>query len=157
MYKSVIKVILLGCLLMNTASVYARYIKVSNSGISVSDNAVMGNGPDDWACTYDNDSKLLWEVKTDDGGMRDKDWSYIWYDPEQAHIGGITGVEQNRFNSFNCENNGFCNTNDYKNRLNNVFQSSFIHTKHNTAQLVILQGKSTRILLFYKVNQQLRQ
>lgn len=32
---------------------------------------VMGSGPDDWGCVYDNISKLTWENKTTDGGLHD--------------------------------------------------------------------------------------
>lgn len=28
----------------------------------------LGNGPNDWGCTYDNISQLAWEMKTADGG-----------------------------------------------------------------------------------------
>ena len=31
-----------------------------------------------WACVLDNRSGLIWEVKTDDGGVRDKDNEYRW-------------------------------------------------------------------------------
>ena len=31
-----------------------------------------------WACVLDNRSGLIWEVKTDDGGARDKDNEYRW-------------------------------------------------------------------------------
>ena len=31
-----------------------------------------------WACVLDNRSGLIWEVKTDDGGARDKDNKYRW-------------------------------------------------------------------------------
>lgn len=115
MYKSVIKVILLGCLLVNTASVFAEYIKVSNSGKSLPSSARLGIGVDDWACTYDTKKRLLWEVKTDDGQIRDKDWAYIWYNPSST---GVKGDEQNDYYSANCEKGGFCNTDDYKNRVN---------------------------------------
>jgi hypothetical protein len=31
-------------------------------------------------CVKDNVTGLTWEVKTDDGGLHDKDWTYTWYD-----------------------------------------------------------------------------
>ena len=30
-------------------------------------------------CVRDNVTGLVWEVKTDDGGLHDKDWTYTWY------------------------------------------------------------------------------
>ena len=44
-----------------------------------------GNGnyaSDPWSCVRDNHTGLIWEVKTDDGGIHDKDNTYPW--------GGIT-------------------------------------------------------------------
>ena len=32
---------------------------------------VLGGGPNDWACTYDNITQLTWEMKTTDGGVHD--------------------------------------------------------------------------------------
>ena len=37
-----------------------------------------------WSCVLDNVTGLIWEVKTDDGGLRDKDNKYEW--------GGITAI-----------------------------------------------------------------
>lgn len=33
-----------------------------------------------WACVRDNVTKMVWEVKTDDGGTHDKKWTYYFYD-----------------------------------------------------------------------------
>lgn len=35
----------------------------------------------DWACTLDTQTNLMWEVKTSDKGIHDKNWTYSWYDP----------------------------------------------------------------------------
>mgnify|MGYP007050450026 CR=1 FL=1 len=56
------------------------YTKIANDGRELPADAVLGSGPGDWACTRDNVTGLLWEVKTDDGGLRDRDWTYTWYD-----------------------------------------------------------------------------
>lgn len=34
----------------------------------------------DWSCVLDSHIGLVWEVKTDDDGLRDKDWLYTSYD-----------------------------------------------------------------------------
>ena len=39
---------------------------------------------DPWSCVRDNVTGLIWEVKTDDGGVHDKDNKYIW--------GGLTAI-----------------------------------------------------------------
>ena len=53
------------------------YTKIANDGSVLSDSAKLGTNPTDWACTKDNKTGLIWEVKTTDGGLHDKDKSYI--------------------------------------------------------------------------------
>jgi hypothetical protein len=54
------------------------YTKIANNGSALSDDAKLGTNPTDWACTKDNKTGLIWEVKTDDDGLRDKDKYYNW-------------------------------------------------------------------------------
>ncbi len=62
-----------------------RYIKIANNGTRLPDTASLGAGPTDWACTFDNTTRLTWEVKTTDGGLRDINKTYTNYDdPTQA-------------------------------------------------------------------------
>jgi hypothetical protein len=56
------------------------YTKIANNGSSLPDSAVLGTNPTDWACTKDNKTGLIWEVKTSDGGLRDKNNFYTNYD-----------------------------------------------------------------------------
>jgi len=44
-----------------------------------------------WDCVRDNVTGLIWEIKTDDGGLRDKDWYYTWYNSDPATNGGDAG------------------------------------------------------------------
>jgi VCBS repeat-containing protein len=37
-----------------------------------------------WSCVRDNVSGLMWEVKTNDGGLRDHDWKYVWHVPDSV-------------------------------------------------------------------------
>jgi hypothetical protein len=67
------------------------YTKIANNGSTLSDSAKLGTGAKDWACTKDNNTGLIWEVKTDDGGLRDKDWGYSWYEPDASKNGGFEG------------------------------------------------------------------
>src|SRR5690606_34936481 len=64
------------------------YTKIANDGSELPPDAALGSGPGDWACTRDNVTGLVWEVKTDDGGQRDKDWLYTWYYANPADNGG---------------------------------------------------------------------
>ncbi|MCH8533211.1 MAG: DUF1566 domain-containing protein [Saccharospirillum sp.] len=45
-----------------------------------------------WDCVRDNHTGLIWEVKTTDGGLRDKDNTYTWYNSTGINDGGIPGV-----------------------------------------------------------------
>jgi hypothetical protein len=59
---------------------FTTYSKVANSGADLPASAPLGSGAGDWACTRANSSGLLWEVKTDDGGLRDWGKTYTNYD-----------------------------------------------------------------------------
>jgi len=41
-----------------------------------------------WSCVKDNSSGLIWEVKSDDGGLRDKDNVYTWSEA-QAYVQSV--------------------------------------------------------------------
>ena len=53
-------------------STHSDYTKLDARGNKLPDSAKS------WACVLDNRSGLVWEVKTDDGGARDKDNIYRW-------------------------------------------------------------------------------
>jgi hypothetical protein len=62
------------------------FSKIANDGSPLPAGAGFGSNPGDWACTYDNTSGLLWEVKVDDvNHLRHKDWTYSWYDSDGSH------------------------------------------------------------------------
>jgi hypothetical protein len=46
-----------------------------------------------WDCVLDKKTKLIWEEKTNNGGLRDKNWTYTWYDPNQETNGGSVGYQ----------------------------------------------------------------
>jgi hypothetical protein len=66
------------------------YTKISNSGAELPASATLGSSPNDWACTRDNLTWLIWEVKTNDGGLRHRNHTYTWYDPNSPD--GIPGT-----------------------------------------------------------------
>jgi hypothetical protein len=66
------------------------YSKISNSGAVLPATAALGSAPDEWACTRDNVTGLLWEVKTT-SGLRDESHAYSWYmtgDPDGVNGAG---------------------------------------------------------------------
>jgi hypothetical protein len=59
-------------------------------------------------CVRDNVTGLIWEVKTDDGGLRDQDWTYTWYDSVHNY-GGNAGTAS----GGTCLTSGRCDTEKY--------------------------------------------
>jgi hypothetical protein len=71
--------------LLDSPALADRYTKIAHSGSTLPDSAVLGSAASDWACTRDNTSGLIWEVKTSDGGLRDRNRTYTDYDdPSQT-------------------------------------------------------------------------
>ncbi len=69
-----------------------------------------------WSCVKDNITGLIWEVKTDDGGLRDRDHSYTWYNSDSNTNGGNAGTE----NGGTCVDTVNCDTEKYVVRVNEV-------------------------------------
>lgn len=68
----------------------------------------------DWACMRDNVTGLVWEVKTDDGGLRDGGNHYTWYHPDPKVNGGAPGAEE----GVDCKGGIKCNTHAYTQAVN---------------------------------------
>ncbi len=62
------------------------FTKVAADGTALSASASA------WPCVKDNVTGLIWEVKTDDGGLHDKDWTYSWYSTDSTQNGGSPGT-----------------------------------------------------------------
>jgi len=85
------------------------FTKLDANGNDLSENA------SDWSCVRDNHTGLVWEVKTDDGGLSDKDNTYTWYNPDPNTNGGDSGSQD----GGNCVGSS-CDTNSFVNSLNRV-------------------------------------
>lgn len=87
----------------------ARYLKLDIGGNELPANATS------WSCVKDKETGLIWEAKTDDGGLRDKDWRF-----RHAHnFGGYaSNIDYN--NNVLCQNVGSssCDAYTYVNALN---------------------------------------
>ncbi|MCK7595396.1 DUF1566 domain-containing protein [Pseudomarimonas salicorniae] len=82
------------------------WTKLDGSGAALPDTAAS------WACLRDNESGLVWEIKTDDGGLRDKDHTYAWRSTDASQNGGNSGP----LGSDTCAGTlpaGQCNTEAY--------------------------------------------
>ena len=53
----------------------------------------------EWVMVKDNVTGLIWEVKTDDGSIHDKDNRYDWYDSNPETNGGNAGYTNNNVNT----------------------------------------------------------
>lgn len=78
-------------------------------------------------CIEDHVTGLVWEQKTDDNGLRDKDHSYTWYNLDATSNGGNIGYQDRHdYDSTiaygaTCGNTlGKCNTQAYIQALNNA-------------------------------------
>jgi len=79
------------------------FTKVDASGEALPASAT------EWSCVKDNVTGLLWEIHTDDGGLRDKNNTYSWYNPDPATNGGITGTQD----GGSCSGGIACDTQGY--------------------------------------------
>lgn len=72
-------------------------------------------------CVKDNITGLIWEQKTDDGGLRDKDNTYTWYNPDNKTNGSDTGTNNGagKQNGGTCQGSA-CDTHAYIQALNNA-------------------------------------
>lgn len=92
------------------------YTKISNAGAELPESAALGAGENDWGCTRDNRTGLIWEIKTDDDGLRDKDHRYNWYDTDTAINGGTAGTVGTA--TYCARTLARCNTTAYRNAVN---------------------------------------
>jgi len=72
------------------------FTKISNGtasvpGVVLPSSAALGTGSNDWGCTYDNTTGLMWEVKTY-SGLRGGGSIYTWYSTNAATNGGNVGM-----------------------------------------------------------------
>ena len=74
------------------------------------DGSLLSTSASSWNCVYDEVTGLTWEVKTNDSGLRDKDWTYSWYNSDPATNGGLPGSEDG---TDNCFDPGRCDTEKY--------------------------------------------
>lgn len=88
------------------ASAAPNFSKIDAAGLEQSKTS------NQWACVLDKNTGLMWEAKTDDNGLHDKDWTYSWFQPNTANNPGVA-------NAGDCGNNGNgCDTESYVQAVN---------------------------------------
>lgn len=97
-----------------------RFAKVSNSGNLIAADTLFGTEENDWGCTQDKTSGLMWEVKSLDKGLRYHGWTYTPYDSNPKTNGGWIGYKDST--SGRCLRTAMdessCNTEAYVNAVN---------------------------------------
>ncbi len=91
------------------------FTKIANNGSVLPASATLGSGASDWACTRDNVTSLIWEVKTT-SGLRSYSHSYSWYSSNSATNGGNAGTDS----GGSCQNVGRCDTEKFVADVNTV-------------------------------------
>ena len=85
------------------------FTKIANNGTELPAGAALGTGATEWACTKDNVTGLIWEVKTT-SGLRSQNHTYTWYNSNPATNGGAVGAASG---TTNCATTGRCDTEKY--------------------------------------------
>lgn len=67
------------------------FVKLGPSGTPLPDQSATYDVTP-WPCIQDLVTGLVWEVHTDDGGLRDRDWTYSWYNSTGRNDGGNAGL-----------------------------------------------------------------
>ena len=90
----------------------SQYTKISSTGNILPDVST------EWSCIQDNDTGLVWEVRTGDGGLRDKSWTYMnttnvtGPEPEEGDDYGSCLVSSSNVDGV------YCQTEDYIESVN---------------------------------------
>lgn len=80
------------------------FTKISSAGQALPASATS------WSCLKDNVTGLIWEVKTQDGGLHDFNWVYSWYNSNSATNGGNAGLQNSGYcKGSNCDTQSFVN------------------------------------------------
>ncbi len=91
------------------------YTKIANDGSVLGTGAPLGSNPGDWACTRDNITGLIWEVKTTGGtGLRDVGWFYSWF----SNMIGTNGGSIGSAGGGTCKDSGRCDTQTFVGDVN---------------------------------------
>lgn len=89
------------------------FTKFNTSGAAVPTSAMLGPAADEFACTRDNVTGLLWEVKTT-SGLRDMNHTYSWFrtDSPDGNNGTASGGT--------CASAGRCDTEKFTQDVNSL-------------------------------------
>ncbi|BDX05646.1 DUF1566 domain-containing protein [Planctobacterium marinum] len=86
-----------------------QYTKLDAAGNELSDEATT------WSCLKDEVSQLVWEVKSNDGGLQDIDNTYAWFPNQTMREAGVEGTESAGVCTLES-----CNTTAYVSAINAI-------------------------------------
>lgn len=119
------------------------FTKLDASGVALANQAAQYSTTP-WDCVHDEVTGLDWEVKTDSGDLRDKDWTYSWYNSTGTNDGGSAGTENGGVcvDTVNCDTQkyvsavnaaGLCGRNDWRLATREELQSIVDFSLFSTA------------------------
>ena len=79
-----------------------------------SDGRILSHDATEWVCVQDRATGLIWEIKTDDNSLRDRDNFFSWYDPAADRNHGEAGER----NGGRCKGRADCDTLAYVQAFN---------------------------------------
>jgi hypothetical protein len=85
--------------------VESGFVKIAYSGEVLDDSETR------WECVEDRGNKLVWEVKKNDGSIRDRDYSYSWFNEINGEKIGVS-------NGGRCKGGVSCDTASYARAMN---------------------------------------
>ncbi len=88
------------------------FTKIANDGTTLAATAALGSNPTDWACTFDNNTGLMWEVKAT-SGLRNQAHTYTWLHSGGSYAGGTPS-------GGSCQTTGRCDTEKFVTDVNAV-------------------------------------
>lgn len=95
------------------AGVDVDYTKLDGDGEPLEDQGAIYT-IEPWECVRDNNTGLMWEIKTTDGGLRDQAHEYSWYNSNPEENAGSPGTRD----GGDCAGGIDCNTESYVEAVN---------------------------------------
>ena len=121
------------------------YTKIANNGTTLTAGVALDVNPTDWACTQDNITGLMWEVKTATG-LRSSAHTYTWYSSTASSNAGNAGTVGA---GSTCQTTGHCDTEKFVTDVNTATLCSYsdwrMPSLRELLTLALLEGTSPRI------------
>jgi len=89
------------------------FSKLDSNGLPIA-NQSAGYVEEPWECARDENTRILWEIKSADGGLRDLNHTYTWYNDDSSMNAGVAGTE----NGGSCGGGIQCDTKAYIDAVN---------------------------------------